>query len=126
MFQRGDIVAVNFPFTDLTGSKLRPAIVMSNSNRITSTGDVIIVKITSVFRNDGLNLEIEPNDLNFTLPKESYVRCHCITAIDESIIKKKIGNATAEFTEKGKGKILHIISGGETPEEKLLKAIFKE
>jgi mRNA interferase MazF len=49
MFQRGDIVSVNFPFTDMHGEKLRPAIIISNEI-VNQTGDVIIVMITSKFK----------------------------------------------------------------------------
>jgi mRNA interferase MazF len=29
---KGDIVLITFPFTDLSGNKLRPAVVLSNTN----------------------------------------------------------------------------------------------
>lgn len=41
---RGEIVLVRYPFTDLTGSKVRPAVVVSSAN---PSSDVFIVPITS-------------------------------------------------------------------------------
>jgi mRNA interferase MazF len=45
--ERGDIVLVPFPFTDLTDTKRRPALVLSSVEYNEATGDVIIAQITS-------------------------------------------------------------------------------
>ena len=42
-FVKGDIVVLNFPFTDLTGYKKRPALVVSTL----SGNDFILCQITS-------------------------------------------------------------------------------
>ena len=47
VYKRGDIIAVPFPFTDLSSSKLRPALIISNDS-ISNTGDVVIVMIDDV------------------------------------------------------------------------------
>jgi len=48
---QGDIVLVPFPFTMGTSSKVRPAIVVSNST-VNNTEDVILAQITSKPRKD--------------------------------------------------------------------------
>jgi len=45
-FKQGDIVTVNFPFSDLTNTKKRPALVVSKS-KVNNTGDYLLVQITS-------------------------------------------------------------------------------
>jgi len=45
-YKRGDVVLVPFPFTDLSGAKNRPALVMSGDHYNQSTGDLIIAQIT--------------------------------------------------------------------------------
>ncbi|NUO81411.1 type II toxin-antitoxin system PemK/MazF family toxin [candidate division KSB1 bacterium] len=45
--QRGDIVLVDFPFVDRTGSKLRPALVVSSSIYYTERPQDIIVAVIS-------------------------------------------------------------------------------
>lgn len=107
-YKRGDIIAVPFPFTDLSSSKLRPALVISNDS-ISHTGDVIIMMITSQNKEDGYNIPITDVDIDKALPKNSFVRCHRIATIDQSIIYKKIGEASIDFTNKIVGLIQAIL-----------------
>ena len=46
-YKPGDIVLANFRFTDDTGAKNRPALVISSEKYQKSRGDVIVVAITS-------------------------------------------------------------------------------
>jgi mRNA interferase MazF len=46
-FQRGDIVLVPFPFTDLTRAKARPAAIISSSEFNTTSPDIIVAAISS-------------------------------------------------------------------------------
>jgi mRNA interferase MazF len=110
MYQRGDVIAVSFPFTDLKSSKLRPALVISNADQLKGTNDVIIVMITSRFHSDGLNIPISKSDFDFELPKQSYIRCHRIATIDTAIVKGKIGNASANIVNQVAENITGIIS----------------
>lgn len=45
-YQRGDIVLVPFPFTDLSGGKPRPALVMSDDAYNRASRDLILMQIT--------------------------------------------------------------------------------
>jgi mRNA interferase MazF len=49
----GDVVLVPFPFTDQTGSKKRPAVVVSSSAYHQSRVDLILMAITSEVRTPG-------------------------------------------------------------------------
>jgi len=46
VYRRGDVVLVPFPFTDLSGFRNRPALVVSNDAHNQATGDLIIAQIT--------------------------------------------------------------------------------
>ena len=50
-FSFGDVVLVPFPFTDQTGSKKRPAVVVSSSAYSAARRDIVIMTITSQVRN---------------------------------------------------------------------------
>ncbi|MBF0488959.1 MAG: type II toxin-antitoxin system PemK/MazF family toxin [Nitrospirae bacterium] len=47
MYNKGDILLVPFPFTDLTAAKTRPSLVVSESNYEIETGNIIIVVMAS-------------------------------------------------------------------------------
>lgn len=109
MYQRGDIVLVPFPFTDLSTTKKRPAIIISN-DKVNATGDVIAVMITSQDKKDFLQIEISASDVTPTLPKKSFIRCHKIATLDSGIILHTIGKANISLLEKVKDKIQDIVS----------------
>ena len=94
MFDQKDIVLVPFPYSDLTGSKLRPALIVSNEN-INSTEDRICCLVTSNPPKDHALLlnSFHEGDLPF----KSWVKPHRIFTIHEKIIKKKLCSITDEF-----------------------------
>lgn len=47
VFQRGEIVLVPFPFTDLSTAKVRPAIVVSGSLYQSVERDLVLAAVTS-------------------------------------------------------------------------------
>jgi mRNA interferase MazF len=51
-FSRGDVVLVPFPFTDLSATRVRPAVVVSSPAYEEDTGDIILTMVTSQ-RHDG-------------------------------------------------------------------------
>ena len=84
--KKGDIVLLSFPFTDLKGKKIRPALVL-----VVSDLDVIVAFITTQFKWQNLyDVLLEPNDLN-GLKKTSLVRVSKITTIDKDLILGKLG-----------------------------------
>jgi mRNA-degrading endonuclease toxin of MazEF toxin-antitoxin module len=47
VFQRGEVVLLPFPFSDLSASKVRPAIVLSTSAYQQSEPDLLVAAVTS-------------------------------------------------------------------------------
>ena len=56
MYDQRDIVLVPFPYSDLTGSKQRPVLIISN-NKINKTEDRICCLITTKPHKDDLPIE---------------------------------------------------------------------
>ncbi len=100
MYERGDIVLLPFPYSDLTGMKQRPALIISNEvfNR---SSDKICLLITSNKIKDGVLID---NFLNGKLPFRSWVKPYRIFTVDERVIKRKLCCVDEKFLEKVIGK----------------------
>ncbi len=98
MYNQGDIVLIPFPYTDLTGTKQRPALIISNE-KINNTEDRICCLITSQPSNDGL--VIDKNDFTSgKLPFKSWVKPHRIFTISERIVRKRLCTVNKAFHSK--------------------------
>ena len=95
-FIKGDIVVVPFPFSDLSGTKKRPALVLANL----PGSDIILCQITSRFRKDKFSFELSQNDFKSGgLPVLSYVRPNRIFTADKNIILRKAGTLKPVITK---------------------------
>ena len=87
-YRRGDIVLVSFPFTDLSSSKRRPALVVSPDTFNQAMQDVVLAAITSQATE---GLAIEPGDcIDGILPKRSVVKPAKLFTIHTTLVLKKI------------------------------------
>ena len=87
-FVKGDIVVVPFPFSNLTQSKRRPALVIANLHG----NDIILCQITSQNVSDTYSISLTDNDLQAgSLKKASNIRPNRIFTADNRIILYKIG-----------------------------------
>jgi mRNA interferase MazF len=84
----------DFPFTDLTAAKRRPALVVSTDNGRRT--DVVVAFITSIPRTDPDAVSITPTVGN-GLKASSFVRFDKIATIDKAIIAGRIGDAEATW-----------------------------
>lgn len=101
-YNQGDVVVVPFPFTDQTGSKTRPAIVVSNG-LVNRSSDVILVQVTT--QDVGSVLGVDISNLDVTVPfkpphNHMVAYCKKIAVIDKALIKNKITELhNAKLTE---------------------------
>ena len=92
MFPFGSIVLARFPFTDLSGDKRRPALVVSRDNDRRS--DLVVCFITSVPR-EGLDMAAIAASPETGLKVPSVVRFDKIATLNRSVITGKLGDAPA-------------------------------
>ncbi len=90
MFEFGAIVLARFPFTDLSGEKRRPALVVSRDND--RRADVVVCFITSVPRSgpDAAPIAASPGT---GLKVPSVVRFDKLATLDKSVLTGKLGDA---------------------------------
>lgn len=90
-YNQGDIVLMPFPFSDLSTSKVRPAVIISN-HTVNKTPDVICAQITSQIYKDVFSFELKDKDVSNSLNGYSEIRCHKLFTAEKSLIKKKISH----------------------------------
>ena len=95
MYNQKEIVIIPFPYSDLTGAKQRPAIIISNKT-INNTEDRICCLITSNPSKEGL-LITDKNFYSGKLPFKSWVKTHRLFTIHSGVIKKKLCTVTDDF-----------------------------
>ena len=87
-FIKGDIVVIPFPFSDLSGSKRRPTLVLADL----PGNDIILCQITSQQIKNPYSVAINSNDfLTGSLPVSSNIRPTRIFTADKNIIVRKAG-----------------------------------
>lgn len=93
----GTIVLVRFPFSDLSRSKLRPAIVLADTGR----NDWILCQVTSQSYTDPKAVEITTSDLTSGLLRQtSYARLGKLFTANAGIMRKEIGQLKPEKLEE--------------------------
>jgi mRNA interferase MazF len=89
--KKGDIILISFPFTDLTGSKLRPAIVLASSQL-----DVTVAFITTQLKwREEFDVLLSPTVAN-GLKMDSMIRLSKIATLDVELVEGKLGNVTMD------------------------------
>lgn len=93
-YNRGDVVLVPFPFTNLRRTEQRPAVVISTDAYNASTTDLIIAPITSQVTNARFGDHMVSNHRAAGLHYRSIVRAKLAT-LNESLVRKPLGKMPA-------------------------------
>jgi len=92
-FVKGDVVVIPFPFSDLSASKKRPALVFSSLEG----DDLILCQITSEARFDKYSIELKNTDFKQgKLNIKSMIRPNRLFTADRSLIQYKVGSLKNE------------------------------
>lgn len=102
--KKGDIVIVPFPFTDLTGTKLRPAVILIDSDQ-----DVVVAFITSkVNRKTESAIRIRSSEVN-GLKIDSFLRLDKITTLGKEIVVGRLGNLTEKEIREVDTRLIQVL-----------------
>lgn len=112
MFERGKVILVPFPFTDLSQQKIRPAVIISKDNR--STRDVIVLFISSILnkQTDTNVFLIQSSDKGFRatgLKRDSVVVCNKIATLDKGIVLGELGHLSTQQLKAINKKLVSIL-----------------
>ena len=97
--KKGSVILIPFPFTDLTGTKIRPAVVLSNNEL-----DVTICFVTSELKwKTEYDIPIFPSNSN-GLKVPSLIRISKIATIDSNLVLGELGElSNLEIAKLNKG-----------------------
>jgi mRNA interferase MazF len=87
--KRGDVVLVEFPFSDRAGSKLLTALMVQADAWNNVLDDTILASITSVARSPATEVELAvANEPQSELLMDSVVTCLNLITIDQKLIHR--------------------------------------
>ena len=95
--RRGDVALVLFPFTDLTGAKLRPAIVLASL----APHDIVLAFVTSreaLADDSATEVVLDPEDEEFRLT--GLDRLARIATLSPALVRRKLGVLGPATTER--------------------------
>ena len=107
-FIKGDIVVIPFPFSDLSGSKKRPALVVATMQG----DDVILCQITGQFTRDDYAIPLTTNEMKQGALNQpvSHIRPNRLFTADSAIINRKVAALKDDTLQEVIDAIIDIIS----------------
>jgi mRNA interferase MazF len=87
MYRKGTVVLVPFPFTDLSGNKVRPALIVS-ARKIGQ--DILVVFITSRKKKQSHTVTLEPSEAS-GIKVASHIVCSKIATLDMKVVLGELG-----------------------------------
>ena len=105
-----DIILIKFPFSDLSGAKVRPALVLSNNQYNQKKLDAVVLAMTSNLSQSEYKVIVESKDLdNGKLPIKSAVRIDKPFSISQNKVLKIQGKLNIKKIKEVKNAILKLI-----------------
>jgi mRNA interferase MazF len=105
MTLRGDVVIVDFPFTDQQTKKRRPAVVVQADTYNQRIAKTVIAMVTGNLQRaqDAAHLFVDPNapdGASSGLRAQSLVSCNNVFTLDQEDIVKTLGHLSDVLTQK--------------------------
>ena len=110
-----DVVLLRFPFSDLHGPKVRPALVISNESYNSKSEDFIAVAITSNLRIRGYSIFLTNEDFERgKLIVNSKIKPDKIFSAHKKLVRMNIGRVKSAVHEKVISSISEILDQSST------------
>lgn len=108
-FVSGEVVVLPYPFTDMSSSKVRPALVLASLTR----GDVILCQITSQAGSHADAVPVNMTDFvpGAALPLDSYALPHRVVTAHESCVLRRAGRLKPTKLQEVRERVCAVIRG---------------
>jgi mRNA interferase MazF len=92
IYKQRDIALVPFPFSDLSGQKVRPVLMLSNDINNQRSADVVVCGLITNLRSSLYSIIIDTYDVEVagTLKHSSRIKADTIASLEQSILIKQI------------------------------------
>lgn len=105
-FIKGDVVVLPFPFSDLSNSKRRPAVVLADLKG----NDLILVQITSQGIADEYAIRLRGSHFEIgQLNRDSNIRPNKVFTADKEILLYRIGHLKSEKMSEITNRVIKIL-----------------
>ena len=105
-FVNGDVIVIPFPYSDLSFSKRRPALVLS----CLKGEDIILCQITSQFVKDDYAIAFDNSHFQRgSLNRLSHIRPNRLFTAEKSIIVRRVGTLKPEVFDEVLTKLCEIV-----------------
>ena len=105
-FVKGDIITIDFPYSNLRETKRRPVLVL----KVPKGEDIIVLQITSFSQEKLVEIQVKKEDFKEgNLRKDSFIRIDKIASVDKSLINYKIGSLKQEKFKEVMDKIISFL-----------------
>ena len=92
-FVKGDIIIIEFSYSNLRDVKRRPVLIL----KVPKGDDIIVAQITGESYEDSVEIPLKKEDFKQgSLKRESYIRIDKIASIEKYLIKYKAGSLKQE------------------------------
>lgn len=96
-FEIGEVVLVPFPFTDLSQTKRRPVLIISNIAHNLSSDDFVCCGITANLDNKHYSILLEPSEMiDGAIPVTSRIKFDKIFTLKKSLAVKRLGKVNSK------------------------------
>lgn len=104
----GSVVVIPFPYSDLTDTKLRPAVVLASAGR----GDFILVQVTSSAYGDPDAISLGSADfLSGSLQRQSYARPGKLFPANSALVRREAGKLTPAALNRIIDQVVDVLRG---------------
>jgi mRNA interferase MazF len=112
MFDRGDLLLVPFPFTDLSATKRRPILVLTKAD---AYGDFIALPITSRPQLKHAVPLTTSDLLRGSLPAPSWIRTDRVFTLNTSLAVKSFGHVSSQIVDAAAAQLCSLVDPRSIP-----------
>ena len=110
-FESGEVVLVPFPFTDLSKSKRRPVLIISNAQHNARSYDFVCCGITSNLNNQPYSILLDPGDMTEgVLPVRSRIKYDKIFTLEKNLVIKRLGKVNSVIMGQVRSSVISLFT----------------